>query len=342
MTDQKAPAPAEQAGADDETLWNDLDKAEAGEKQDAPPDDQGRDDAFEGEAEATDQNASPDGPDIDEGQSTDKPADNAGEAEEKPDVWANAPPELREAYDELQRKATNLEHQTRSDRGRLSALQRKIAEMEQTVSKPAQAKADELRQGDGQQANATSREKRLEQLREEYPELAEPLIEYIRDLETKVAGVDEIGQTVKQLQTVEQSREQAYISQQEHTLSQTHPDWQPVLQNNGATFQAWIEDQPKAIREAAMRNANQIVDAQAAADVIARFKQHLGMASAQPQQAQEAEPKPKLNDKRQRQMDALASPRGGRGRPVASGVPEDADPEAIWDAFDALEARQSR
>lgn len=341
MTDQKATAPAEQAGTDDETLWNELDQAETGEKQ-APPDDQGRDKAFEGEAEQTGQDASPDGPNTDEGQSTDQPADNAGKTDDKPDVWANAPPELREAYQELQRKATNLEHQTRSDRGRLSAMQRKLAELQSSQQQQRPTQAEQTKSDNAQKAGAGSREDRMKQLREDYPELAEPIIEYIRDLEQKVAGVDEISQTVKQLQTVEQSREQAYIQQQENTLSQFHPDWQSVLQTNGATFQAWIEDQPRAIREAAMRNANQITDAQAAADILTRFKQHLGMASSPPQQAEQAEPKPKLNDKRQRQMDALASPRGGRGRPVASGVPEDGDPEAIWAAFDAMESRQSR
>lgn len=346
MTDQKEAAPAEQASADEATYWAEMEQEETRKQSEAQPTDQGAaDEAFEGESDQSDQGADPDGTGTDKDQTTEKPAEQARDEAGKSDVWANAPPELREAYQELQRKATNLEHDLTRHRGTVSTLHRKLAQLEQSAPKQTQHQPQEQSRGQERAGDGKAppdRQQRLKQLREEYPELAEPLIDYISELEQKVADVSGIGETVKQLQTVEQSREQAYISQQEHTLSQTHPDWQPILQQNGATFQAWIEDQPKAIREAAMRNANQIVDAQAAADVIGRFKQHLGVASSPSQQADEANPKPKLNDKRQRQMNALATPPSGRGRPVATGIPEDASPEDIWAAMDAEEARQSR
>lgn len=316
QNDQNLPAGNSPAG-DDDALWNELEAAERGTPSEQPPI-EGRaepdDPAFEPETEGQPEAA------LTEGQSQ-EPAPEAGNSAQPSDVWASAPPELKAAYEEERRARNNLEHRIRSDDGRVAAMQRRIAELESKLPKPREnAPPGETPQ---------DRAERLKQLREDYPEVAQPILQ----------EMDEMRQTVETLRSLEEQRMQQGFAYQESVLAENHADWRQVLGSNGATFQAWLEDQPKAVRESAMLNANQIVDANAAADVVGRFKQFLGMTPTQPAQATSQAP---LNDRRQRQLAASAAPRGNAGRPVASGIPENGDEAAIWAAFEAQEAQEAR
>lgn len=321
MTDITKTSPAPEAGDDEAALWNEIEQAES-QAAEPPPPAQVRepeaseaDPAFESPADEADTEAQADEPAASQ--------DAAGEQRSPSDIWSSAPPELKAAFEEERRARTNLEHAIRSDRGRLSAMQKKLDELSRSSPNSAHQPVK------GESAN--DRTERLQKLAEEYPEVAQPLLD----------EMDALRNTVTSLQSVEQEREQRFVAEQEQVLATEHADWQQVLSTNGATFAAWLDDQPKAVRDAAQANANRIVDARAAADVVGRFKQFIGITGQQQQAAQPATPQPSLSDKRQRQLAASATPRGVR-RPVASGIPEDGDEEAIWAAFEAQEARQGR
>jgi hypothetical protein len=322
MQNQQNQTPAADAAGDDEAaLWRELDDQDNGTAAAAPP--------AQGHAEATDPEPGPEfAPEQDSPPQDEAAAPARADAAEQPaDIWASAPPELRAAFEQERRSRTNLEHQIRSDRGRLSAMQRKLEEAARQSPNPAHRP----KQGE----NAQDRTKRLTKLAEEYPEVAQPILD----------EMDALRSTVASLQTLEQHRQRQAFTYHENALAQQHPDWNQVLANNGATFQNWIEDQPKAVRDAAMANANQIVNAQAAAAVISRFKHFIGIGE-QPQQQQapqqQGSSRPPLNDRRQRQLAAASAPRAAGGRSVATGIPEDGDPEAIWAAFEAQEAHEAR
>jgi hypothetical protein len=322
MQDGTKNAPAIEAGADEATLWNELDTAERDLESASPPEGRERDDGFANEQDTQAQAGEAGGTSQDDPPQQETPAQAGDDATAKNDPWASAPAELRAAFEEERRARTNLEHRLKSDEGRVPFLNRRLAELEkqlQAVQNPRKA------------GTAEEREAQRKQLAEEYPELASPLL----------SELDELREEMTAIRAERQREEANKYATNEQQLTQKHADWRDVLGKNGSTFEAWLHDQPRVVRETIAQNAHQIVDPDGAADVISRFKQHLGIA-VQQQPANQATPRPSLNDKRQRQLAGSAAPRGNTGRPVASGIPEDGDPEAIWAAFDEQERRQSR
>lgn len=248
----------------------------------------------------------------------DQPADEGGDS--KPaDIWATMPEEVRNEHERLQ-------NQFRRETQRTSALQRKINEL--TAAMSAKAAPDASQKPAPPEANSgdsgKSSDDELKRLKEEYPEIATPLLRKLSQLEG----------TAKSLELAEQQRQEAYIAQQEESLSEAVPDWKEMLSRNGERFLTWIEDQPRAVRDAAKLNATVIVDAQAAAEVMGRFKDFL--AGSQPQ-APSGETQSAKPDKRQRQLAAAAAPRARSQSRIATGIPEDGDPKDIWDAYERAE-----
>jgi hypothetical protein len=245
-----------------------------------------------------------------------EPEAPAGNAEDASDIWAKAPPEVRAEYEKLQT-------QFRRETQRTSALQRKINEL--TTAPAPQSAAPATQSGEGQEVSDAD----LAKLEEEYPEIAKPLLRKIAQLEG----------AAKSLTQAEYDRQQAYLAQQESALAAEVPDWQDLLARNGEAFLTWIEDQPKALRDAAQANATMIVDAQAAAQVMGRFRDFLaGGPQSRPDQGSTQPARP---DRRQRQLAAAATPRSRPQTGLATGIPADGDPEALWEAFDRME-RQAR
>ena len=71
------------------------------------------------------------------------------------------------------------------------------------------------------------------------------------------------------------------ISTETAKLAERHPDWDTFLkQHGGPAFAAWVDDQPRRIREALAVNGDAIVDADGAIALIDAYKQHLGVTPA--------------------------------------------------------------
>lgn len=327
----------EDEGKDDAALWAELDQVESGspDDTDSSPDNTGGedDDALAAADAGTDDDSAAT---RDHG-SDDAPGD-AGEAGKPPadatppqaqDLWANATPEQRAAYEAAQQDIEKLQQAERSNRGRLSALQRQINEL---TRKPAAPPAADKGQGDDK---ATLPEE-WKGFQEEYPEVAAPVAKAISALQEQLTRAN------KELSAIGIERRQTALAEQAQLLAQAHPDWEQI----GATpeFVDWVHTQPRHIQEAAYRNADSIVDAAEAADLIGRFKAERGSGSQRTAPAttgQGNSPNNRLSGKRQHQLDSAASARS-KGPSVASGIPEDADEETIWRQFDKLEAQQQR
>lgn len=338
----------EDEGKDDAALWNELEEAESGAA--APADDlsdQTPGDNAGGQDDGDDDAGAADG---DDAAGTGDSAAAAGDAGKKPggkqpsgdgqqtqDIWATAPPELKAAYEAAQEQVRKLEQAERSNRGRLSALQRQINEL---TAKPKAA--PEQGAADGDQDGNIDDELRI--VADEYPEVAKPFLKAITSLQA------EITRQSKVLEAIGTERQQAALNEQDELLSQEHPDWRDLVEQNESDFTAWLDAQPRHIKEAAIRNAEGIVDAAEAADVISRFKAHLsqqqGGGNAQYRNNAPANNgrgdsnnRQQLSGKRKLQLEGASSARS-RGPGAAQGIPEDADPQAIWDAFDKVEARK--
>lgn len=227
-------------------------------------------------------------------------------------------PEQRAAAAALVEK-NKLEQRIRSDTGRLEALQRRIAAAQAQPSREEKSARDELAG-----------------LQDDYPEIAAPLSKVVEKID---GTLERLTKAEKASLEADQAELKQIVETQTQTLEEKHPDWFDVLSKNGPAFKAWVDDQPLRIREAARRNDQAIYDAQAAIEVVQGFKTHLGLISdagrPQPQTP------PKLDDRRQRQIEGTSSPQRSGSRPTVSGIPAEGDPEQIWKAFDDMDAAKA-
>lgn len=350
-------------GKSDAELWDDLEKVDADAAAGAAADDKSAADADgaladdfaadsdDSKAETGKQEAAPE--DEPSGKSDKEPPDTQGAGQDDP--WTDAPESLRTAHEADLARIQKLEQSDRSQRGRLAAAQRQLNEVTQKLaSKPppaADAAAGDGKDSGSEDADELFNSDEWKDHEKEYPEVAKPTKSLINKL---VSRID----TLEQKQgNIDEDRRQDDIDEQEDLLLEKHPDWLEVTAAEG--YDDWLQQQPRHVKEAAIRNADAIVDAEEAADVVSRFKAF---------QSEQGEEKPsgdnanagngkgdgatnadagkgggskRLSGRRQRQLEAASSTRDG-GPGAVQGIPEDGDPQAIWDAFDAKERRQAQ
>ena len=250
-----------------------------------------------------------------------EPAEKPAQAEPAPepvDIWANATPEQKAAYEAATAERAKNYERFRSSAARASALQKKL-----------NAAAQE-----GRRDERPAREE-LAGISQDYPEIAQPLEKALERIDGRLEHLAKARQS--EIET-DQAELVGIVEAETKTLAAKHPDYVTVLQQNGPAFQAWVEDQPARLREAAYRNGQMIVNADEAAQVIDGFKRFItgGAPRAAP------EPPQSLDSKRQRQLASMSSPqRSGSSRPTVSGIPEEGDEEAIWAAIQAEKRRKN-
>lgn len=263
-----------------------------------------------------------------------QPAQAAGAtppaSDQSTDIWASAPLELREAH---QAAVRDQELRYNSVRGRLSAADRQLAQLrgQQGGSAPQSEGTGQAPQG---QPENPFQSETMTRLREEYGEVAGPLVDMMEQMWGKLSTLE---QPVQQLG---QERAAAHLNQQEELLSSQHSDWQTVVADE--RFGGWVTTQPRFVQEALARNADSIVDAEEAASVIGMFKATIG-AGATPPPPPPPPPNPQvqnLDNRRQRQLEAGKDAGHGGAAPMASGIPDDFD--TAMDAYIAKAERQGR
>jgi hypothetical protein len=240
------------------------------------------------------------------------------------DIWAKAPPELREAFETERR---NAELRIKSVQGRQSASDRELQRARDELAALKQGKQPAAG-GDGErQSDGEPSDDRFKALREEYPEIAGPLLDYIGELEGKLKPLEEgVGQ-------VRQDRTEAFIAQQIGVLTEKAPDWQTALADD--RFGGWLSEQPRRLQEAFKRNEATIVDGEEAAWVVDQFKSAMGIAPPAPAPT----PTPAPQDERRQKQLANGRDFGRAAGPAATdGIPDDFD--AAFDAFSARKDKQ--
>ena len=310
-------------GVDESAIWDEIDESE----QAAAGDDSLGDEP----GEETTGAVSDDPPERQPAKDVKPPAPRADA-----DPFANATEEQRAAWQAAQKQIKGLEEKDRSQRNRVAALQRKY-EAPASIKPPAAAK-DGKKTEDTTDILASDEWKSFET---EYPEVAGPVGKTLNRLLSTVARQD------KELAAIGDDRRQSALLEQEHILEQDHPDWRDVTEAD--EFIPWLENQPRYVIEAAMRNANEIVDAIEAADLVGRFKafrsadgggQSLTPDTSRPAKGQ-GNGTTRLSGKRQRQLESAAGARSRTPGP-ATGIPADGDPEVLWKQFDEQERRQGQ
>jgi hypothetical protein len=231
----------------------------------------------------------------------DAEADGGGQppAEEAPDLWANASPELIAERDRIQKERDEALHKASSDANRVAALSRKLQAYQTPASAPAPAEATEAQKAlDG----------KIAQLREDYGDIADPLIELIEAQKAELTNVRTV------LTGLNEERQAQVIAQEQQALEARHPDWREIAQN--PAFKGWLEVQPQNIQALASS-----WDARETSVALTLFKAEAVEASGQ------KPPKAKASAATARRSQQLDGGRdvGSRPAPAASDAPEDFD-----------------
>lgn len=261
-----------------------------------------------------------------------KSIDNS-QAAAVPSNPTSAVPAARPTEDVAARaRIAELEHQRRSDQGRLWVLQRRLTEyQQQQAASPEAAHKTQGRQTGGidgtgavPQDHAPSGDDPLTALMDDYPEVGRPVAQLLSSLRQQNAALS------GRLAELDAREADDLLARNEAALAGTHPDWQDAVTQ--PSFMGWLAAQPAYVQQAAQRNGERIVDPAEAADIIARFKAahaQIPPAFSTPTPPGMA-PAPAggvpatLAARRSRQLDAGASVRS-RATGGTGGPPEDFD-----------------
>lgn len=266
----------------------------------------------------------------DEGQGQEPSSPPAGQAEANPpaakesqdDIWANADPKLREAFEAERSKAVKTEQQLRTQDGRLSSAMRQLNQLKQQLApkRDAEGAANE-----GEEAK--TKEERRKQLREEYPDVAAPLLDDLAELQETVKALTATTHTSLENEAT------ILVEREEQRLIERHPDWTEYGQHGKSNkeFVDWVMQQPRYVIEAVERNGTEIVDSVEVSDILDRFKRETGKATDQAQ-------RDAMQRRRESQLDAGRQP-ANRQPAVASGTEDDFSAE--WNRLKAIEKRKA-
>lgn len=233
-------------------------------------------------------------------------------AENPNDVWANAPPELREAH---LREVEKRDALIRSHNGRLSRADHELQALRARLDTAAGVKAAD---------NGQARGEKLNKLREEYSEIAEPMLEEIEALKAEMNDLK--GAKV----SLDQERTAANLLEQEQLLTDRHPDWKTEASDD--RFRQWALAQEPFIQEAIERNGQQIVNGAETARILSLYK-------AETQQAQPTPTQERHNAKRAEQLEASRSTPVKAPSVSSGGGASDFD--GAWDEFREKDRRRS-
>ncbi len=267
--------------------------------------------------------------------------EKAAAAETK--LWDGASEGAVAAFDAATTQIKDLEQKDRSSRGRLSTMQLQLngvtAQLQRAADKDTAAAEEE---GEGTAVDKVLKSEAWIGFEKEYGEIAAPFRQAVSALQVDIADT---GTKVDAISTEVADAAATEVDAQITLLDEKHADWRDVAEDRD--FKSWVQDQPKVTRDAAARNEKNIVDAGEVVEMMDHFKAFRSEQGKDPdvldtdtENVEDQDTVTSLAAKRQRQKRAAGGARP-KGAPVATGIPEDGDPEAIWNAMDKQEEREA-
>lgn len=229
------------------------------------------------------------------------------------------------ALDALKAQNERLEWIVRTQDGRLSAAARELADLKRRT---AATIPDKGTSGDTDDDPSKGRKERLASTREEFPDIAGPVVEELESLRAEISSLrEQSGRKASEDRAAAEQRISDIHEEQQREFLKEHADGFDVISKNAKMFQSWIEDQPKLIRDQFAINSEAIVDANGAALVVTRFKQALAEADAS---RSGGDSETRQQSRRERQRDGARETRGRRAPATTPDLPDDADPQELW------------
>lgn len=311
---------ASDAGKTDEQLWADIERTE---KDNEPTNDQGEGNApdFE-DVDRADEPATFSADDDDPG-----PSKGNGEATDGDDPAGMEPEALQAQVDRLQ-------HSLDSEKGRSAKSRREIDDLRNRLSAAPLAQQE----SDDDATLAKERREKLDASREEYGDVIGPLADTITELE---ARLDKFSDGDRKELERNRERYTTLVKAEQDVFEKEHPDGFDTIKDNRETFNDWIEDQPKALRDTYADNQRAIVDGNQAALLVGKFKQALLDADGDHTPAnQETE---RLQNRRRKQLAGARSIRSTNKQAATSRPHQDSsDDQGHWDYFKRLDPDEKR
>lgn len=229
------------------------------------------------------------------------------------DIWENVPDNVKEVYQASQKRADEAEQKYRSNEGRFKARERQSARDLTELAALRAARSTEVKSTEGDTDD-------FKAIREDYPEIVEPLE---TALKRKDAKIEALSGEVNALKGVSQEEAE---SRELEALTARNPNWAQSI--NHTDFTAWVDTQPRYVKDIVTRNYKGIVDHEESYDIIHKFEQAVGISydKSAPAEGNEAEAETvKLADKRNLQKVSANAPVSKSRGSAAEGPADDFD-----------------
>ena len=205
------------------------------------------------------------------------------------DIWANATPEQKAAFEAATSKATTLEHRVKSDEGRLARFQRERDELRKRNSIVEEV-AEQEDIGEYLQSDEWKK------VKADYGDDLAPVFKLAERLATRNQTLERQVGSLSEAEVAKTS--QAYLDQ----LTEEVPDMGDLFSSEG--FQPWLDAQPKLIRDMVERNWEAVVDPAEVKAVLDLYRPHSGLVK---ETAAPSPPKQEIDRKREVQLQGARS-----------------------------------
>lgn len=288
---QDSAVEAEAPEQTDEEIWNEINDDKSGDGHDEGVEE----DPIEEEAEPAEAEEAE--PDTDSTEDKDEDADS------------DDPEKLREQIE-------RLSQQIKSEKGRARSLNMRHEKI-QSELKAARSQLEAIKAAELDRPTS----EKIRKAREEYGDVLGPVLDRLDKTDAANRRLAEVHQEQERRLRNEQAQ---YLGEQLNVFKQEHPNGVEFLQKNADHLREWVKDQPFEDRQVYEQNRRAIVDGEAAALLVSKYK-----ASIAPKP--DSRPAPTTTSRRQRQIAGAQSVRSSGSQVVTSdGVPSDDDPEALW------------
>lgn len=320
-----ADAPAGEDAKTDVEIWQEFQDEESKSATDELVADDDSEENTEDQPDlATDDDASKDDDDPD--------PDKDGDADDpEPDIEA-----LQDHNARLEQKYKSAEGRAVGQQRRADGLAKELADLKKQISARNEKAGDDA----GKDRSAA-----IASLREEYGDIANPLLDELASLRSQIGDPSE--KDSRRVADIEGQLDQIE-AEQLAILEEEHPDGLQLIKDNAEAFREWIEDQPKRYRDIYARNGENFIDGTGAALVVGRFKQAIrdaedpGSDTTAPTEGQ-SETRTSESTRRQRQLEGARST-SSRSRQAALQEPltGNGSREDDWKYFEMLDAKAAK
>jgi hypothetical protein len=231
-------------------------------------------------------------------------ADGEGKGAKAPkpkNLFADAPPELRDAYDSRGQEIARL-------RTRIHRLNSK------SEGAPAPAPGAAAPGAPAPKSVKAAVTEKVKSIREDYPDLGAPVAD----------ALEQVAEQLDQQRTeTAKAAEASNLRTQLELLNGKHADWREIVKSED--FGKWALEQGADVQDALRRNGQVVVDGEEAADIVSDYKAHKGIkTNGAATDAGEGSVSERPEDRlRRRQAEAGADAGVRTGPGAAQGAAED-------------------